>query len=246
MSLPADTTVFADAGAVARAAAEKIRDLSHGGPVALCLSGGSTPQALYEVLAGPDFAGKVDWPALHFFFGDDRFVPHDHADSNYRMAREAMLDRVPAVAAQIHPMPTQGVTLEEGADAYERTLRDFYARQRGGTGPLFDLVLLGLGSDGHAASLFPGKPALAVTDRWVAGVPEAGLTPFVPRITLTFPAIASSREVLFLATGAGKRGKIAEIAAGADYPAGHVRSQGKVLWWIDRAAAGENEPPAAS
>src|SRR5262249_46212172 len=123
---------------------------------------------------------------------------------------------------------------------YEEELRRFYGAERlDPQRPLFDMVLMGVGEDGHTASLFPGRRQLAEARRWVVGVHEAGLAPFVPRVTLTFPALASSREMLFLVSGHGKRAIVIRIEAGEDLPAAHARSQGETVWLLDRAAASE-------
>lgn len=241
MSLPAGTHVLQDPQAVAREAAERLIVAcgeNQSERIAIGLSGGSTPKVLYGLLAGPDYATRVPWERVHWFFGDDRVVPWDDARSNVRMVREAFGHGAPIPPTHLHFIPLDEGA-EAGARAYERTLLDFYGADRlDPARPLFDLVLLGLGEDGHTASLFPGKPAVEETERLVAPVPEAGLAPFVPRITLTFPALASSRHVLFLVTGAGKRAPLARLAAGEDLPAGRVTSAGEIAWLLDAAAAG--------
>ncbi|RZK97750.1 MAG: 6-phosphogluconolactonase [Methylobacterium sp.] len=239
-ALPPGAVVLPDADAVARAAAERliaVCEASRSERIAIALSGGSTPKRLYALLAGPDHVGRVPWDRVHWFFGDDRAVPWDHADSNVRMVREAFGHGTAVPAPHLHVIPTD-LGPEAAARAYARTLLDFYGADRlDPARPLFDCVLLGLGEDGHTASLFPGKPALSETGALVAPVPEAGLAPFVPRVTLTFPAIASSALVLFLATGAGKREPLRRLAAGEDLPAGRVTSRGRIEWLLDEAAA---------
>jgi 6-phosphogluconolactonase len=241
MSLPAGTHVLKDPQAVAREAAERLIVAcgeSRSDRIAICLSGGSTPKVLYGLLAGPDYAARVPWERVHWFFGDDRAVPWDDARSNVRMVREAFGHGARIPPTHLHFIPADEGP-EDGARAYERALLDFYGAERlDPARPLFDLVLLGLGEDGHTASLFPGKPAVNETGRLVAPVPEAGLEPFVPRISLTLPALASSRHVLFLVTGAGKRAPLARLAAGENLPAGRVTSAGAVAWLLDEAAAG--------
>lgn len=232
--------VLRDAEAVAREAAERLIaacDEAEGERIAVCLAGGSTPKRLYALLAGSDFAARVPWSRLHWFFGDERAVPWDDERSNVRMVREAFGHGSPIPPSHLHAMPTdKGVAA--GACAYARTLRDFYGAERlDPARPLFDLVLLGLGEDGHTASLFPGKPEAAEAEALVVPVPEAGLSPFVPRISLTVPALTSARHVLFLVTGAGKRTPLARLAAGADLPAGAVTGP-QVAWLLDEAAAG--------
>ena len=237
--LPPGAQVLPDADAVARAAAERLVAACAGrARVAVCLSGGSTPKRLYRLLAGPDLAPRIPWDRVHWFFGDDRAVPWDDERSNVRTVREAFGHGTAIPPSHLHFMPTD-LGPEAAAEEYDRTLRAFYgADTLDPERPLFDLVLLGLGEDGHTASLFPGKPALDVTDRLAVAVPEAGLAPFVPRVTLTFPALASARHVLFLVTGAGKRDALARLDAGEDLPAGRVTSRGELVWLLDREAAG--------
>lgn len=238
--LPANTELMADAEAMARAAAEHLLAMTERAGserVAVCLSGGSTPKRLYALLASPGFVERVPWSRIHWFFGDDRVVPWDDSLSNVRVVREAFGHAAPVPATHLHFIPSD-LGVEAGARAYERTLQEFYGSDRFDPNrPLFDLVLLGLGNDGHTASLFPGKPALAEREAWVAPVPEAGMEPFVPRITLTFPALASSRSVLFLVNGASKREPLRRLADGEDLPARQVRSAGRVTWYVDREAA---------
>lgn len=236
--LPRESRLFADAEATARAAAEHLVALVAGVPsrqLAVCLSGGSTPQRLYALLAGPDFRPRVPWERIDWFFGDDRAVPHDDPLSNVRMAREAFGDAIPA--GRLHPIPTEAGA-EAGARAYEATLRAFYGSDHlDPKRPLFDLVLLGLGADGHTASLFPGKPGIEEREAWVVAVPEAGMEPFVPRVSLTLPVLASARSTLFLVNGIGKRAPLSRLAAGEDLPSGRVWSVGELGWYVDRAAA---------
>ncbi|MCJ2036083.1 6-phosphogluconolactonase [Methylobacterium sp. J-068] len=238
--LPESAEILPDADAVAEAAAERLVALCQSAPrsaIAVCLAGGSTPKRLYARLGRPDCRERLPWERLHWFFGDDRLVPWTDAASNVRMAREAFGD-APIPEGHLHGMETGG-TPEAGARAYAQTLRGFYgASILDPARPLFDLVLLGLGEDGHTASLFPGKPALREREAWAAPVPEAGLAPFVPRITLTFPALASARETLFLVTGAGKQEPLRRLARGEDLPAGQVRSVGALVWLVDRDAVG--------
>jgi 6-phosphogluconolactonase len=238
--LPPSAEVLPDAEAVAAAAAKRLLALCRSAArhdIAVCLAGGSTPKRLYARLSGPDYRGQLPWERLHWFFGDDRLVPWTDAASNVRMARDAFGD-APIPEGHLHGMATDG-SPEAGARAYAETLRAFYgAADLDPARPLFDLVLLGLGEDGHTASLFPAKPALAERTAWTAPVPEAGLAPFVPRITLTFPALASARETLFLVTGAGKQEPLRRLARGEDLPARHVRSVGRLVWLVDRDAAG--------
>ncbi len=205
---------------------------------AICLSGGSTPRRLYETLAMPAVASRFPWPRTHWFWGDERFVPHDDADSNYRMARAALLARVPIPSDNIHPIPTDGLSPEQAAAAYETTLQRFYgADLLDPTRPLFDVTLLGIGENGHTASLFPGHPTLRETRRWAVAVFGAKSE---PRITLTYPVLDSSRDVAFLATGAEKRDVIARTLTGdRTLPATFIRPIGRLHWFMDRAATSE-------
>lgn len=225
--------VFDDPDAQARGVAEWFCETASGADrFVVSLSGGSTPKRLYETLASAPFRDRVPWQRVIVTFGDERFVPPDDPASNYRMAREALIDRVPLPPGNVHPFATTGVTPEQSAAAYEATLRGL-ARD---DGPLFDLTFLGVGDDGHTASLIPGEPVLDEKDRWVAPVPHGRDT---VRLTLTYPALANSRRVAFLANGAGKCGILDRIFSGdTTLPAARVRPKGEVLWFVDRAAAG--------
>jgi 6-phosphogluconolactonase len=210
--------------------------IARGGVFSVCLSGGSTPRRLYGQLADPIFASRLPWDRMHWFWGDERFVPHDHPDSNYRMALETFLSRVPVPPANIHAIPTEGLMPEQSAATYEATLKHFYGSDvMTSERPLFDVTLLGIGDDGHTASLFPGQPALLETRKWAAAVIGAKAE---PRITLTYPALDSSRDVAFLATGDGKRNMVARAQSGdRTLPAAKVRPIGRLHWFTDRAAA---------
>ena len=203
---------------------------------AVCLSGGSTPRRLYERLADPAIASRFPWCRVHWFWGDERFVPHDDHNSNYRMARTALLSRVPIPDGHIHAIPTEGVSPEQASVAYEATLKRFYGAEIiVSNRPLFDVTLLGIGEDGHTASLFPDHPALEERLRWVV---EVSAPDSLPRITLTYPSLDSSRNVAFLMTGEGKRGVVARAQAGdRTMPAARVRPVGRLHWFMDRAAA---------
>jgi 6-phosphogluconolactonase len=203
---------------------------------AVCLSGGSTPRRLYEQLADPAFAARFPWNRTHWFWGDERFVPHDDRDSNYRMADDAFLSRVPVPSENIHAVQTEGLSPDAAASAYEKTLKQFYGADTLAPGrPLFDVTLLGIGDDGHTASLFPGQPTLQETKRWAVAVIGAKAE---ARITLTYPVLDSSREVAFLVTGIEKRGVVARAQAGDKaLPAAMVRPLGRLHWFTDRAAA---------
>src|SRR5271154_3310740 len=200
------------------------------------LSGGSTPKMLYGLLASDEFRGRFPWPRVSWYWGDERFVPYDHPESNYRMTREAMLARAPVPPENIHPVPADG-TPDEAASRYERTLQAAYgATVLDPARPLFDITLLGLGPDGHTASLLPGDPVLDERKRWVAAVSHG--RPEI-RITMTYPAIDSSRHVAFLVAGKEKAAILSAIrAGGSEVPAAHVRPVGELIWFADQAAAG--------
>lgn len=234
-SASAEVRTFESAEMLARGAAEWLcglaRESSHA--FAVSLSGGSTPRRLYECLADPALASQFPWDRVHWFWGDERFVPHDHPDSNYRMARDALLSRVPVPANNIHAIPTEGLSPEQAAVSYEATLRKFHETEAIPDQPLFAVTLLGIGEDGHTASLFPGQPALQETQRWV--VPVIGARS-EPRITLTFPALDSSRNVAFLVTGEAKREVFARARSGdPTIPAALVSPAGRLYWFVDRA-----------
>ena len=238
-----DVIVAADPEALARAAAERMLARLHrsNGRLAVCLTGGSAPQRLYELLAAGPYRNAISWEHIYWFWGDDRFVPHNDPRSNFGMARRLLLDRVPAPSGNICPIPTGVENVEEAARLYEAELHRFYGAAQLLPGrPLFDVVLMGLGPDGHTASLFPGHAELDEKARWVVGVPQAGHEPFVPRVTLTFPTLASTREMLFLVSGPSKREIVSQVLAGADLPAARAYSEGELLWLVDREAAPEH------
>ena len=227
--------VVKDADALAARAAEIIaqRVAAAAAPYRLVLSGGSTPRAAYRLLANRD----LNWGCAELFFSDERFVPPDHKDSNYRMVHDTLL-----AGGNVHPLkllaiPTD-VSPQSAADRYDETLRQQYGAGALEDGvPLFHLTLLGLGDDGHTASLLPGQPVLKERERWVAAVPQGRDE---PRITLTYPALESSALIIFLVSGAGKRDALAQARAGL-LPAGALKPQGEVLGLVDAAAAGQDD-----
>ena len=233
--------VVEDAEALAHAAAERLiaRVTRTSDRIGICLTGGSSPQRLYQLLAAAPYRSRLPWERIHWFMGDDRFVPLDDARSNMGIAMRAFLD-ASAPRENIHPIDVGAGTPDAAARRYQDTLERFYgASQRDAARPLFDLVLMGLGPDGHTASLFPGGAALAETTRWVVGVEEAKLAPFVPRVTLTIPTLASTREMLFLVTDGDKRDVLTRVLNGADLPAACARADGDLVWLLTRAAAPE-------
>jgi 6-phosphogluconolactonase len=233
--------VVADAPALAQTAARRlVHRVSHRNRTAVCLTGGSSPLGLYRLLAEDPWRSEVPWERVHWFLGDDRFVPESDPLSNMGAARRVLLDQAPVPRQNIHAIATQASDPEDAARRYEAELKQFYGADRFDAGrPLFDLVLMGLGPDGHTASLFPHSPALEEEQRWVVGVAKAGMEPFVPRVTLTFPALASTREMLFLVDSADKRPILGRVLGGEDLPAHLAYAQGDLVWLIIRAAAPE-------
>jgi 6-phosphogluconolactonase len=228
-----------DPNDVARRAALRLEEQckrTGAGRFYLALAGGSTPERLYELLAQPPFRDGMPWHALEIFFGDERSVPPDHPDSNYGMAHRALLSKVPVTA---HRM-----VAESGeAEAYERLVRDRVVERRDGV-PAFDLILLGMGKDGHTASLFPGTAALSETARLVVmnDVPQMKTR----RMTFTYPLINAAKRVWVLVPGADKREKVAECLAALKkpgerpYPVTGVRpSHGELVWWLDERSAAD-------
>jgi 6-phosphogluconolactonase len=230
--------VVEDAAALAEAAADRLieRIEANPGRIAICMTGGSSPKRLYELLATEPYRSEIPWDRVHWFIGDDRFVPSGDPLNNMTMARTAFLDAC-APLANVHPIKTDAANPDEAAALYARELQSFYGADTFDRAkPLFDLVLLGVGPDGHVASLFPGYPAIEVKDRWVVGVPEAHVKPFVPRVSLTLPTLASCREMLFLMSGEDKRAILTRVLKGEDLPANRARSDGETVWLCDKAA----------
>jgi 6-phosphogluconolactonase len=200
----------------------------------IALSGGSTPKPLYEALA----TQSLPWEKIHIFWGDERYVPATHPDSNQLMARQAWLDKIPIPASNIHPMNTIAGDPVADAQLHEAELQQFFQTQPGEI-PVFDLILLGMGDDGHTASLFPHTEALTVRDRLVTVGNKDGQ----PRLTFTVPLINHARCVMFVVAGASKRPALKEIfATQADemnYPSRLIQPQGELLWLLDQAAGEE-------
>jgi 6-phosphogluconolactonase len=192
------------------------------------------------LLASDPYRSQIPWHRVHWFIGDERFVPPNDPLNNMGMARRTFLDLC-APAANIHPIPTDTADPEQAARAYERELKLFYgAEVLDPTRPLFDMVLLGVGLDGHTASLFPDYPAVEETERWVVGVPTAHVEPFVPRVTLTLPALNSCREMLFEISGADKRAILTRVLDGENLPASRAHAMDETIWLVDQAALPEN------
>ncbi len=231
--------VHADPEALSRRVANwmlEVATTKHGA-FTVALSGGSTPRRLYQLLAGSPYCDQFPWSRTHWFWGDERFVSHDDTLSNYRMVREVLLSRAPIPEINIHPIPTEGTTPDKAAAAYERELRSFYGAERlDPARPLFDVTLLGLGPDGHMASLFPNTAVLAERDHWVAAVVGAKSE---ARITLTYPVLESSRSAAFSVAGEEKRATLAWLRRGDDnLPAARLHPTGKLWIFGDAAAVG--------
>ena len=233
--------IFADRETLSRAAAERFVEIASfsiekSGRFSIALAGGSTPKRIYELLASEEYAGRVDWSKCHIFFGDERTVAPDDAESNYRMANEALLSRVPLPVENIHRIRGLGDVVAN-ARAYEDEMRGFFYR---GAWPEFDLVLLGMGEDGHTASLFPHTEALGERAAWVVANWVERLKAY--RITLTAPAINNARHVLFIVTGASKAERLREVIKGASEPE-RLPAQlisptaGTKEWYVDSDAA---------
>jgi 6-phosphogluconolactonase len=236
----ADVREFADLDSLSGHAATSAVDVINvavtaTGRCSLALSGGETPRQLYRLL-GSQYREQIPWDRVHVFWGDDRYVPADHPESNYRMARETLLDHVPCPAENIHAMPTHISPAAEAAATYDKVLKEFFA---GGDGPAFDLNILGIGEDAHTASVFPGSPAVNERARWVMDVQTKAA--IATRLTLTLPALSQSANIHVLAAGSGKASALRHaLATDADphrYPASGIRRSRGVVWWVDRAAA---------
>jgi len=228
--------VVKDAGALAARAADIVADRIRGcnAPFRLVLSGGSTPVSTYCALARHS---DIDWPCVEIFLGDERFVSPDHQDSNYRMIRETLLAGGKVQPRKLFAIATDD-TPDSAAARYDETLRQQYGAGELEPGvPLFHLTLLGLGEDGHTASLLPGQPVLNERKKWAAAVPQGRGE---PRITLTYPALEASQTILFLVSGAAKRDALVQARGGA-LPAGALKPQGEVIWLADAAAAGADD-----
>lgn len=233
---------MSDATALAQAAAERLiaRLDANSGRAAVCLTGGSSPERLYRLLASEPYRSRIPWRRVHWFMGDERFVPPEDLRNNMAMARRLFLD-ICAPPENIHPILVQAGTTRDAARRYEIALQTFYGSGRlDPSRPLFDLVLMGLGPDGHTASLFPGDTALDERERWVVGVARANVEPLVPRVTLTLPTLASCREMLFEVSGPDKHAILAQVLNGEDLPAGRARALGDTVWLVDAAALPES------
>ncbi|MBP0018277.1 MAG: 6-phosphogluconolactonase [Cyanobacteria bacterium SBLK] len=229
--------VLADKSAIVERATilvlEKIQTaLQERGQCAIALAGGSTPKPLYEAIA----AKSLPWEKIHIFWGDERYVSHDHPDSNCNMARQAWLNRVDFPPGNIHPMPTGANDPSADADRHDGEIREFFG-VKAGEFPPFDIILLGMGDDGHTASLFPHTEVLQVRDRLIAVGNKSGQ----PRLTFTIPLINRGRCVIFLAAGANKQNALANVlgdsADAREYPSRFIQPEGELWWFVDEMAA---------
>lgn len=229
------------------------RAIAERGHFSFMLSGGSTPRLLYERLAEPDVLGSMDWSKVQVYWGDERCVLPDHRDSNYRMARESLLEHVPIPPENIHRIRGE-LDPQAGALDYEAEVRKSFQNELGpfftantskGFLPVFDVILLGLGTDGHTASLFPGSSALWERERWFVAVEhDQPPPPLVPRITVTPRVINAGSNIFFLVTGADKARRLSQVLEGQyrpeEIPAKMISPEkGRLSWYLDQAAAGE-------
>lgn len=233
--------ILSDLESLSQAAVELIvsqsmKAIESRGRFSLVLSGGSTPRRTYQLLADGRFKDKIEWKKVHVFWGDERCVPPDDERSNERMAREAFLNRVPIPPQQVHPIRCAG-NPQQSADVYESILKSYFGEDP----PVFDLVHLGLGEDGHTASLFPGSPVLNENKKWVS-VSKLGRENF-NRVTLTAPLINQARLIMFLVSGRKKAGVFREVTANKSgkepLPAGLIDpANGELVWMVDKEAGG--------
>ena len=236
-----DLLICADAAQLALEAARRFAELAEAftndaGRFTVALSGGSTPKAMFQTLADKLFADALPWRSIYFFWGDERCVPPDHADSNYRMTYEALLSKVPIPRENIFRIPAEDEDHQRAAANYSEALRTFFAAER----PSLDLVFLGMGADGHTASLFPGTTALCINDRIAAANYVDKLQSW--RITLTADSINRARNIIFLVAGADKATALKEVIGGPrnpeQYPSQLIEpSHGALMWMVDEAAA---------
>jgi 6-phosphogluconolactonase len=237
-----DTRVFPDLELLSRAVMDEMMPIvreavKQQGRFSVALSGGHTPAKMYELWAAKPYRDDTPWNKVHLFWGDERYVPHDDPRSNFRMAREALISHVPIPPENVHAIPTVSSRPAKSAEDYEKELREFF----GARPPAIDVQLMGLGTEGHTASLFPGSPALEEKKRWVLAV-EAPVTP-PQRLTLTPMVLDRGLHTFFLISGEEKRQILAALRAEPDgkssqYPAARLSPDGPVVWFLDRAAAG--------
>ncbi len=239
-----DVRVFPELDELSRAvaeifAAEAQQAVASSGRCTVALSGGSTPRRLYRFLAF-GYADRLPWAAVQLFMGDERYVPAGDALSNFRMVQDTLIDHLPVPPGNVHPMETTSADPVQAADAYERVLRAHFP----GGWPRLDVVFLGMGTDGHTASLFPDTPALLETVRWVVATRSPRQPPL--RLTLTLPVFNHARHVHFLVAGPAKADALRRVLMSPDAPsctaAGVRPVDGHVTWWVDEAAASQLDP----
>jgi 6-phosphogluconolactonase len=238
------TRIFSNLETASLAAADLVETaaraaISEKGFFTLVLTGGGDVRLLYQYLGEPPYSSRMAWRQIHFFWGDERCLPPDHPESNYLMARKLLLAKVIAAPENTHRMPAELTPSERAAEEYEKELRSFFAPHpelTDGQFPRFDLILLGMGEDGHTASLFPGSPLLREGERWAAAVAEPVGEPPVERITLTLPLLNNAKKVLFLTGGAEKKAILDRIMAEPEdaagkFPAARIRPAGELTWF---------------
>jgi len=236
-----EVNIFNNSTELSRRAADEFVRLAksavkNGNRFAVVLSGGSTPRLLYRLLAS-EYREKIQWSSVHLFWGDERYVPHDDPQSNYLMVKEALLDHIEIPRENIHPMPVHFSDPEAAARSYETDLKAFFHDGN----CRFDLLLLGLGTDGHTASLFPGSPVLREQERWVRTAIAPPGMPSSMRLTLTLPVINNALNVWFLVSGAEKKSVARSILYGTNdaenhYPAAMVKPEGRLVWMVEKNA----------
>lgn len=235
--------VFADIDALSKAALDEVfrvakEAVAAHGRCAISLSGGHTPERMFVLWGQDAYKAAFPWERAHFFWGDDRYLPYTDPLSNYGMAKKLLFDKLPAnTPLRLHPMPTENTDPAEAAKAYATEMRTFF----GAEPPAFDVQLLGLGAEGHTASLFPNSPALDEQEAWVLPVTVPATPPH--RLTMTYPVINQARNTYFLVAGESKREILKAIAAEPDmgasqYPAARVKPAGPLVWMLDKPAAG--------
>ncbi len=239
--MPAATikTIWPDVMALSNAAAhiivtESNKAIAQKGYCTIALSGGNTPKVLYELLAAPPFAKNINWKKCFFYFGDERFVPHTSEESNYKMAMDSLLSKVPVPKKNIFSVSTENINPATSASAYEADLKKHIS-----TSTPFDIILLGIGEEGHTASVFPKSNLLKETNKWVSNifVKEKNME----RITFTLPFINTVKNVIFLVSGSSKAAILKKVfsAKGKQLPAAMVQPKGNLYWLLDEAAAGQ-------
>ena len=236
--MKAEQKILPDSASLIEAAAEHFvatarAAIAKRGVFYVALAGGSTPKGLYQKLATSPYNEQIDWSRVHLFFGDERCVPHTHDDSNFKMANHAMIDHVSIPDENVHRMPTEKVDAAEVAEAYAQTMQEVM------DGAPFDLLLLGLGPDGHIASLFPDTPALDVTDTLTTSLFVEKFESW--RVTMTYPVINAARQVIVFISGEAKAAIVKDITGDAisGLPVQRLAPQNDYFWFMDKAAAGQ-------